>query len=57
MLGPQRTHPIIYLLIINKFTTMLELRELDIDEVLDLYEACLISIYNKDVVLKGGRQQ
>jgi hypothetical protein len=36
---------------------MLELRELDIDEVLDLYEACLISIYNKDVVLKGGRQQ
>nr|DAO11568.1 MAG TPA: hypothetical protein [Caudoviricetes sp.] len=47
---------IIYLLLVNKLTTRSELRDLTIEEVLDLYETCLISNYNKSVVMKGGKQ-
>ena len=37
----------IYTLITNKYATLKEIRDdYSIDEVLDLYEACLVSLYN-----------
>ena len=56
LLAPTRLPMIIYLLLVNKLTTRSELRDLTIEEVLDLYETCLISNYNKSVVMKGGKQ-
>ena len=56
LLAPTRLPMIIYLLLVNKLTTRSELRDLTIEEVLDLYETCLISNYNKSVVMKGGTQ-
>ena len=54
LLSPERTHPIIYTLLANKMTTRSELRVLTIDEVLDLYEVCIVSIYSKNKILGGG---
>lgn len=44
----ERVDPIIYLLIVNKYATLKEIRDdYSIKEVLDLYETCLVSLYNK----------
>ena len=54
LLSPERTHAIIYTLLAKKMTTRSELRVLTIDVVLDFYEFCIISIYNKKKILGGG---
>jgi hypothetical protein len=54
LLLPEQTHYIIYTLVINGFATLKELRDdYDIYEVLDLYELCSISLYNKYYIMKG----
>lgn len=51
---PKRIHPIIYALIINKFATYYELKyKYDIYEILDLYEVCMVSLYNKNLTLSN----
>lgn len=52
MLIPERVHPIIYTLVNNKFATLLELKQYDIWDALDLYEICLVSNYNKSVTME-----
>ena len=44
---------VIYPLITQKYATLKELRDdYDIDEVLDMYEACCISMHNRAEALK-----
>jgi len=53
----ERVHPIIYTLISNKLATLKEIRdEYSIDEVLDLYEICLVNAYNRAELLKDKRR-
>lgn len=41
----------LYVLIVNNYATLKEIRdEYSIDEVLDLYEICLVNIYNKNEI-------
>jgi len=45
-------HPIIYMLITNKFATYNEIKNvLDIDDVLNLYEVAMVTLYNKQIIL------
>ena len=54
LLSTSRLHPIIHVLISNKYATYKEIRdEYTIDEVLDLYESCLVYMYNK-AQMSGG---
>ena len=44
----KRTHPIIYTIIVNNLATLADIRDkYSIEEVLDLYEICLVNAYNK----------
>lgn len=57
---PSRLDPIIYCLVINKLATYVELKTLlDVDDMLDLYEACLVESENRrmlnDEIHKGHR--
>lgn len=55
---PKRMHPIIYMLITNKYATYKELRdEYNVYETLTLYESCMISNYNKHVIQKELRSK
>ena len=49
---------IIYTLITNKYATYKEIRDdYTIEEVLALYECCLINNYNKNILIgQGGRK-
>lgn len=48
----ERTHPIIYILITNKYATYREIRdEYTIWEVIDMYEMCMCNIANKSEIL------
>ena len=41
----------IYILVTNGMATYKELKyELDIDDVIDLYEICMVKLYNKNVL-------
>ena len=43
----------IYTLISNNYATLKEIRDDDsIEEVLDLYEICLVKLYNKNQVIE-----
>lgn len=54
VISPERLHPIIYMLIVNKYATLYEIRDVySIEEVLDLYEACLVNAANRAAVMKG----
>lgn len=47
---PERLHPIVYVLIVNNYATLREIKEFyEIEDVLDLYEAYRVSIYNKSI--------
>ena len=52
-----------YTLITNKYATLKEIRDdYSIEEVIDLYEMCLVNIYNKnethkEVISNGQLQQ
>ena len=49
---PKRLHPIIYVLIINNYATLKEIKEYyTIDDVLDLYESYRINSYNKKMAI------
>ena len=51
MLNTERLDPIIYTLIVNKYATLKEIRDdYTIEEVLDLYESCLIFNYNRNEI-------
>ena len=51
---PKRVNPIVYLLITNNLATLQELKYVySIDEVLDLYEICLATVYNKHIALEN----
>lgn len=51
-----RVHPIIYLLVTNHYATYKEIRDdYDVWEVLDLYEMCIVNIYNKNEIMKGDK--
>ena len=44
----ERTSGVIYVLLTNHYATLKELRDdYSIDEVLDMYEACMVCLYNK----------
>lgn len=53
LISTTRLHPIFYTIITNKYSTLSELKQLDIDSVLDLYEACVVNAYNRSQMLKG----
>lgn len=45
----------LYVIIVNKYATLKELRDdYSFEEALDLYEACLVNLYNKYQTVKGG---
>jgi len=53
-----RMHYIVYTLIVNKYATYKELRDdYDIDEVLDLYETCMVNMHNKHMLLEERRRK
>ena len=48
----KRTHPIIYVLVTNKLATYSELKyNYDIEDFLDLYEICMVSLHNKLIAM------
>lgn len=52
----KRLHPLLYMLIVNKYATLKELKEdYDIYEVLDLYEVCAVNLYNKHQIQNERR--
>ena len=45
------------MLIINKYATYKELRDdYNIDEVLDLYELCLVQLHNKNAIIEEAKK-
>ena len=53
-----RMHYIIYTLVVNKYATYKELRDdYNIDEVLDLYESCMVNMHNRNVLLEERRHK
>lgn len=53
-----RLHPILYTLITNGYATLKELRDdYDMDEVLDMYDACMTSLSNKARIIEEGRRK
>ena len=45
-------NPVIYTLITQGYATLKELRDdYDVEEMLDLYEACCVSMYNKAEII------
>lgn len=47
-------NPVIYILITQGYATLRELRdEYDIEEMLDLYEACCVSMHNKTIAMNN----
>ena len=47
----ERIHPIIYVVITNKYATYKEIRDdYSVEEFLDLYELCIINLYNKTIM-------
>ena len=50
-------HPVVYVLVTNKYATMYELREkYRIEDVLDLYEIAMVNLYNKYVITENSTQ-
>lgn len=48
-------NPVIYTLITQGYATLRELRdEYDVDEMLDLYEACCVNMHNKAEAINQG---
>ena len=53
---PTRLDPISYIIITNKYATLYELKyKYNIEEVLDIYEAVMINIHNKSVVVENKK--
>lgn len=51
-------HYIVYTLVVNRYATYKELRDdYTIDELLDLYEACMVNMHNKCMLLEERRQK
>lgn len=49
---------VIYTLITQHYATLKELRDdYDIEETLDLYEACCVSMHNKIVSIENGKEK
>lgn len=49
-------HSIVYALITNRFATLKEIRDdYSIEEVLDMYEACMVNLYNKAEIISQSR--
>ena len=52
----KRLHPLIYMLIVNKYATLKEIKEdYDVYDILDLYEVCAVNLYNKHEIQKERR--
>ena len=50
----KRVHPIIYLLITNKLTTYQELKyNYTVEDMLDLYEICMVNLHNKFLIMNN----
>lgn len=53
LISTKRTNYIIYTLITNRYATYKELRDdYTIDEVLNLYEICLVNLYNRHAMIE-----
>ena len=49
----KRVNPIIYVLVTNKYCTYYELKyKYSVDEMLDLYEMCMVNLFNKSISMK-----
>lgn len=58
MLSPTRLHRVLYTLITNKYATLKELNDYyTIEDVLDMYEACLYTLHNKVVGIEASRKK
>ena len=54
----RKVHPIVYILVTNKYATLKEIREdYTIEEVLDLYEICMCNIYNKRAIIEAANER
>ena len=52
-----RIHPIIYILITNKLTNYYDLKyNYTIEEMLDLYELCMVNLHNKAVSIENNKK-
>lgn len=52
-----KSDPLVYTLVANGFATYNELKEYSIDEVITLYEICLVHSYNKAMVAKTVQKE
>ena len=45
------------MLVVNKYATLKEIRDdYSVEEVIDLYEACRVNLYNKTLILKDAKK-
>ena len=56
--SPKRVSGIIYLLITNRLVTYYDLKyNLDIDDMLNLYEICMVNLYNRSISLDNKKHK
>lgn len=52
----KRVHESIYLLVSNNYASYYDLKyNYDIDDFINLYEICIVNLYNKTMMLNGGK--
>lgn len=50
----KRVHPIAYVLITNRLTSYKDLKyNLTVDDMLDLYEICMVNLHNKSTLVEN----
>lgn len=53
---PRRVHPIVYTVVSNNMATFAEVAKMSIDELLDVYEICVVSVYNRNEVARQHQE-
>lgn len=57
LLNTDRMDSIIYILITNRYATYKELRDdYSLEEVIDLYECCMVNLYNKALIMEQNKR-
>lgn len=52
----ERVSYVVYILVTNKMATYKELKyDLDIDDALNLYEICMVNLYNRNVMFEDRK--
>ena len=55
LLDVEYSYPLVYVLVSNKYATLKELKEYSVEETLQLYEICMVNLYNSWMVRRGDK--